>query len=129
MMKSIKIIPLIIASIIMMGNGCKDDELNIEIKSCNLSNIIKTTSDLEGTIWFNSPLNSYAIYVGIAGSYDSQDVGIACNLPEKYKIDGQKIIFSGNYAKYDKVVPQKIPGQTYYVIELTRISTIDNLKK
>ena len=129
MMKSIKIIALIITSIVIMGSGCKDDELISEINSCKLTNIIKTTTDLEGTIWFNSSLNSYAIYVGISGTYDTQDVGIVCNLPEKYKVDGQKIVFSGNYAKYDQVIPLKIPGQIFYVIELTKISTIDNLKK
>lgn len=112
-----------------MGSGCKDDEPLSEIKSCDLTNIIKTSKNVEGTIWFNQSLNVYAIYIGISGTYDSQDVGIVCNLPDKYKVDGQKILFSGNYAKYDKDVAQKIPGQTFYIIELTKISTIDNLKK
>lgn len=120
---------IILSLLLIIGNGCKKGQFVGELESCNLSNIIKTTSDTKGTMYFNSSLNSYAIYVGIEGTYDSQDVGIVCNLPEKYKVDGQKIIFSGNYSKYDKVVQQQIPGQTYYNIELIRISTIDNLKK
>lgn len=120
---------IVLSFLLTTGSGCKEDEVVSEIKSCNLTNIIKTTPNVEGTIWFNSSLNSYAIYVGITGSYDSQDVGIVCNLPEKYKVDGQKITFSGNYAKYNKVIQQQIPGQTYYVIELNKILRIDDLKK
>ena len=129
MPQSLKSITIIFVTFFIMSSGCKKEQLISELASCNLSNIIKSTSNTEGTIWFNTSQNSYAIYVGISGDYDTQDVGIVCNLPEKYKVDGQKIIFSANYSKYDKFVYQLIPGQTYYNLELISISKIDNSKK
>ena len=120
-MKTITKMVLIVISIIMMGSGCEKDQSNIDIKSCNLSNMVKPASNLRGTVWFKSSINSYAIYVGVEGSYDSQDVGIVCNLPEKYQVDGLKIMFSGKYFKYEKDIFQQLPGQTYYILELSKI--------
>jgi hypothetical protein len=128
MIKTIKLVTIVVMSIIIMGSGCKDEQLVRELEPCELADIIKSTSNTQGTIWFNTSLNSYTIYVGIAGDYDTQDVGVVCNLPEKYKIDGLKITFSANYSIYKDSIYQLIPGQKYYNLELIRISTTDNLK-
>jgi dissimilatory sulfite reductase (desulfoviridin) alpha/beta subunit len=128
MIKTIKLVTIVVMSIIIMGSGCKDEQLVRELEPCELADIIKSTSNTQGTIWFNTSLNSYTIYVGIAGDYDTQDVGVVCNLPEKYKIDGLKITFRANYSIYKDSIYQLIPGQKYYNLELIRISTTDNLK-
>lgn len=128
MMKTIKLVTIVIMSIVIVGSGCKDEQLVSELETCNLADITKSTSDTQGTIWFNTSLNSYTVYVGIAGDYDTQDVGVVCNLPEKYKIDGLKIKFSANYSIYKDSIYQLIPGQKYYNLELKRIETTDNLK-
>lgn len=125
-MKIIVKIALIITSTIMMGTGCEKNQTNIDIKSCDLSDMVKTASNLKGTVWFNSSINSYAVHVSIEGSYDSKDIGIACNLPEKYEVDGLKIIFSGKYFKYEKNIFQYIPEETYYTLEVSKIELEEN---
>jgi len=119
-MKSIIKMFIVVVSMIVMGS-CEKDQSDVDIQSCNLSNLVKDVSDLEGTVWFNSSTNSYAIYVSIPGSYDSQDVGIVCNLPEKYQVDGLKIVFNGKYFIYEKDVLLTPSGQTYYYLELSNI--------
>lgn len=111
----------ILTSTILMGSGCEKDQLAVDLTPCNLSDMIKPVSNSKGMVWFNSSINSYIIYVGIEGTYDSQDVGVVCNLPTKYQVNGLKVIFSGKYFKYQKDVLQKLPGQTYYNLELSKI--------
>ncbi|HYK76771.1 MAG TPA: hypothetical protein VEV16_07330 [Daejeonella sp.] len=125
-MRALIKISVIVILIMAIGSSCEKDIVATEIKPCNLSNSIKSASNLHGVVGLNSSVNSYAIHVSIQGTYDSQDVGFVCNLPEKYRVDGLKIVFSGKYFKYENKDLQQIPGQSYYILELDEIQVEAN---
>lgn len=100
----------------IVGMAC-DDKLSGE---CDLKDVVKSVSDRKGIIWYDSLSHSYAVFAGIEGTYDSQDIGIPCDMPDNYNKAGLEIIFSGNYYKCEDFSPI-IPGETYYYLELTKI--------
>lgn len=110
-----------------VSSSCgKEDIKSMELSDCSLENFVKSTSDTKGYIWYNSEFQDYALYIGIEGNYDSQDVGVVCNLPDKYKNDGQMLLFSGNFYEYTESVAKKLPGQEFFFIELSRINNPEN---
>ena len=111
-----------------MGLSCEDknniQELDCLVKTKCFSselNPVKKITNQDGIIWFNNSQKNYAVYVGVSGSYDSQLVGIVCNLPKDFEMEGLEIIFSGFYYDYDKIVSDIILGQKYYYLELCEI--------
>lgn len=126
-MKKINISIILISSVIIMGLSCEgnnNQEIDCLVKNrcfINESNPVKKITNQEGIIWFNNSQKNYAVYVGVTGSYDSQLVGIVCNLPKEYEVEGLEIIFSGSYYDYDKIVSDLIPGQKYYYLDLCEI--------
>ncbi len=121
----LKFIKLIFVAFILMGNTCSKEDVVYDLSKCNLENVVKSVSDVSGTIWFDSQSQAYAIYRGIEGTYDAQEIGVVCNLPDNYKKEGEKIVFSGKYYENKDFSPQ-IPGQEYYYLELTKIDIIRN---
>ncbi|MEQ8924847.1 MAG: hypothetical protein RLO81_03475 [Fulvivirga sp.] len=83
----------------------------------------QTISNKEGTVYFHSHLEAYAIYAPVENTFDSQLVFVPCEIPEKYKKDGVKIIFSGAYATLN-ISFDKIPGQEFYQLNLTDLSLL-----
>jgi len=112
---------LILISIVFIGSACKKDRQKATINSCNLANSLKTVTGTKGVVRYNTAIEDYVVYSSIEGTYDSQDVGVSCNLPESYKKEGVEIIFNGKYYQYPRQVEGKIPGQTYYILELSTI--------
>lgn len=102
--------------ILLFGASCEKD------KDVNRL-IVKSVSDSKGTIWLDVQSQKYSIYSGLEGTYDSQDIGIACNLPDSFKIEGFEILFSGNYYPCNAFSPS-IPGQTYYFLDITKIKQL-----
>ena len=98
---------------------CHDKE-TLESGGCDFDNYIKSVEDAKGIIWFDSITQSYSVFTGIDGSYDLQDVGIPCNLPDDYHAERLEISFSGKYYGCDDF-PPRIPGQTYYYLKITKI--------
>ncbi len=115
-----KFIKLIVVGLVFIANTCSKEDITPELSKCNLKNVVKSVSEVSGTIWFDSQSQTYAIYRGIDGTYDAQEIGVVCNLPENYKKEGKKIAFSGKYYENQDFSPQ-IPGQEYYYLELTKI--------
>lgn len=82
-------------------------------------------SDASGFVQFNQFSQDYALYASVPGTYDSQDIGLPCNLPEEFKKDGLKVKFSGKYKELAvKPSPNQVPifaGQVYYYLEISKI--------
>lgn len=121
-MKKIKYFYIIAATLLLMNGSCQKDDI-VELGKCNLENVVKSVSDTKGTIWFDAQTKGYSIFSGIEGTYDSQIIGVVCNLPDIYKNEGVKIVFSGNYYNCDEYSPL-IPGQKYYYLELTKVKSV-----
>lgn len=94
-------------------------------ESCNLKNPIKSIYESMGSVKYSDRAKAYCIFTSIEGTYDSVNVGVVCNLPESYKKDGIKVLYSGNYFKYD-VNFTLIPGETFYSLELEKIKLLSS---
>ncbi len=103
--------------ILFMGIGCESE------KSGNALDLVKSVKDQKGFVWFEVQSKTYSVFVGIDGTYDCSDIGIPYNMPDEYKKEGLEILFSGNYYKCDDF-PPRIPGVTYYYLELTEIKSV-----
>lgn len=114
-----KFLAWVVFGLLLMGSNCGTEDAD-DLIQCDLKNLVKTVSGVSGTIWFDSQAQAFAIFRGIDGTYDSQDVGVVCNLPDSYKSEGIKVVFSGKYFE-NKVLISQIGGQEYYNLELTRI--------
>ena len=111
-----------ISCLFLMLFSCNkgDDVTTQQSGNCNSGKIVKSVAGTEGVIYYNTSEKAFTVISTIPNTYDSQDIGILCELSENLKIDGQKVVFSGDYRKYDKVAP--IGGQTYYYLEVSKIS-------
>ena len=131
-MKDFTLALLLLCCLALMVLGCdKGKEKSItqfEIinESCNLKNPIKFINESMGSIQYSDRAKAYCIFTSIEGTYDSVNVGVICNLPESYKKDGIKVLYSGNYFKYD-VNFTLFPGETFYHQELSKIRLVENL--
>jgi hypothetical protein len=106
----------------IVGMTCDN---NLNFKECDLKDIVKSVSNKKGIIWYDSLSHSYSVFASIEGNFDSQDIGIPCDMPYSYKKEGLEILFSGNYFKCAEFSPT-IPGQTYFYLELTSIKSLKN---
>ena len=84
---------------------------------------MKSVADKKGIIWYDSKAQAFSVFVGIEGSYDSQDIGVICNITDNYKKEGLEVLFSGNYYTCNEFSPS-IPGQTYYFLEVTKMKSL-----
>jgi len=87
--------------------------------------IVKSVTEAKGFVWYDEQVKSYAIFAGIPGTFDGQDIGIVCDLPEQFEVEATAVTFSGNYYQNSEFVSQ-MPGQTYYYLELTNVETFLN---
>lgn len=117
-----KYLQIIVIGLLLMSGSCQKGSI-MELGDCNLENVVKSVADTKGTIWYDAQAQAYSVYTGIEGTYDSQDIGIGCNLPDNYKTEGLKVLFNGNYYNYEEFTPL-MPGQKYYYLELTKIKKI-----
>lgn len=120
-MKWISYFKIVSIGLLFFSGSCQKDSI-IKLTDCNLENIVKSVSNKKGTIWYDTQAQSYAVYTGVEGSFDSQIIGLICNLPDTSKVEGLKITFSGNYYNCEEFTPL-IPGQEYFYLELTKISS------
>lgn len=124
MIKTIKSCAISIALTVVVG--CESDITSEHYNAvCNLAEIVKKVADQKGMIMLDSTSNVFKMFSGINGSYDLQDVGVICNLPEQFKKNDIEVIFSGAYYKYDGEVKNKIPGQRFYYLELNHIKALE----
>jgi hypothetical protein len=68
-----KFLAWVVFGLLLMGSNCGTEDADDLIR-CDLKNHIKTVSGVSGTIWFDSQTQAYAIFRGIEGTYDAQDI-------------------------------------------------------
>ncbi|WP_439489918.1 hypothetical protein [Algoriphagus sp.] len=118
----IKSLQLMIFGLLLLISNCGSED-HFDLSGCELTNELKSVADETGTVWFDSQAQAFAIFSGIDGTYDGQNIGIVCNLPDNYKEEGVTVVFSGKYFENKNLTPQ-IPGQEYYDLELSKVSLI-----
>ncbi len=121
-MRKTKFLGIVVGGLFLLYGSCQKNDI-VELNDCNLENIIKSANNSKGTIWYDTLSQSYSVFTGVEGTYDSQDIGITCNLPDDYQTEGLKILFNGNYYSCEEFSPL-IPGQTYYYLEITKIKPL-----
>lgn len=116
-------------SIILLSlESCESESTEPKI---SLPPDVLTVSDIEGTVGFwdndqnNGEVNKYFIGVFVPGSIDATIVGIVEDLPNEFRTDGLKVIFSGKYYESANNPVPYLGGQMIYSLELTSIETLD----
>src|SRR5919199_1498526 len=59
--------------------------------------VVHKAQRLKGRIVYRQDVDMYAISYYVPGTIDSQWTGLACNLPDAYKVAGREVIFSGEF--------------------------------
>jgi hypothetical protein len=59
--------------------------------------VIHTANQFTGTVYYRADLEMYVIRRSVPGTYDSVWLGVVCNLPDAYRVDGKRVEFSGEY--------------------------------
>ena len=121
---SYKALLLLLVISVSFGSCQKEDvEMSAsEVSGCDPKRkTVKVANGVEGHVWFNSAIQEYAIYVSVAGTYDTQYVGVPCALPEEFKKDGLQVVLSGAYMDYGSQPAGAMAGQTYYYLKLSNI--------
>jgi|AntRauMFilla1563_2_1112583.scaffolds.fasta_scaffold04369_3 hypothetical protein len=123
-MKLANLFKIVSLSFLLILEGCEEEELQ-ELGDCNMEIIVKSVTEAKGIVWYDEQVKSYAIFAGIPETFDGQDIGIVCDLPEQFEVEATAVTFSGNYYQNSEFVSQ-MPGQTYYYLELTNVETFLN---
>lgn len=89
-------------------------------QDCIFDSLIQTRVEGKGTIWYDDEAKAYAVFTSVEGGFDSQLIGVACNLPDEFKVKGLEVVFTGAYYKCDQYKP-RFPGQTYYFLKVYSI--------
>lgn len=110
---------LLLLAVTLLLSQCDDDDKS---KDCDKTTFIKGVVNTHGTVRFNTVLDAYAITVTIPGTYDSQDIGLVCNLQKELQKNDLEVTFDGNYFQYTGGAVPEIAGQTYYYLELDKIT-------
>jgi hypothetical protein len=105
--------------VVFCSLGCEGQEA-VPIASCSNAGVfVRQAKKIDGTVFYNSSLGSYGIQV--ATSFDSADMGFACNLPTEYQKELLKVRFSGSYHAYDKPI-NGAAGYRFYYLTVESIS-------
>ncbi len=80
-------------------------------------------SDTQGIVgyWKGDNIDKYTINVSVAGTIDSQIIGIVTDLPAKFRTEGTVVIFSGRYETSSLNPSPKMGGQKIYTLILSSI--------
>lgn len=126
-MKNIKLYVIYGAMSFLAGCEVQNDTSSERLSSdeCPHTEVVNNIANKKGRILLDTTANVYKLYSGIDGSYDSQDVGVICNLPKQFQKDDIEVLFSGTYYKYDGQIKKKLPGQKFYYLELTQIKSLN----
>ncbi|AMJ65811.1 hypothetical protein AXW84_10505 [Hymenobacter sp. PAMC 26628] len=110
---------------LLAASGCKkDQDAQGPYGTCApQTQSVKSATDVEGTVQFDTAVQQYVIYRAVPGTYDSMDIGVVCStLPADLQVANAPVRFSGTYRDYGNA-PQAGPaGRTYYYLELTKVT-------
>ncbi|MBD2700331.1 hypothetical protein IC229_06780 [Spirosoma sp. BT702] len=93
-----------------------------ETPSANCPNAgayVKRVRDARGEVFYDSSQVSW--FIRVPNSFDSHDIGFACNLANNFQQAGLKVAFSGSYYEYDKAV-FGIAGNKYFYLSLESVT-------
>jgi hypothetical protein len=107
-------------SLLMIAVSCQDESMN---NSCNPFKIIRSVKDMSGKITYNEILGTFVVKHVPEFTYDTQIIGIPCNIEEKFISEGLEVTFSGTYFQYDKEI-SAFSGQEFYYLGLSEIKLI-----
>ncbi|HEV7382330.1 MAG TPA: hypothetical protein VGN64_21190 [Dyadobacter sp.] len=113
----------VFTALLLIGmTNCSKDETIIDPErgDCFSGAILKSVKQQNGTVYYNSNEEKYAVYVTIPGTIDSRDVGFICATSDTLKTDGLSINFDGNYYSYEKGRNSPIGRTEYYYLNITQ---------
>lgn len=109
-------------SVLVLGSfvlSCQKE--NAPSASCpNAGAYIKRTQNTTGNVYYDSTQSSW--FIRVPNSFDSHDIGYACNLASEFQQARLKVHFSGSYYEYDKRV-YGIAGNKYFYLSIESISS------
>lgn len=108
----------------LISVSCEEtDCMGVNTDPCS-SQTVKEVSNELGFVAYHEGESKWMIVHSIAGTFDSQDLGLICDsLPKEFQQIGTRVLFSGEYKSYDKDTRPPLSGQTFYYL---RIYTIEN---
>lgn len=119
----ILLLPCLLAGL-LFTTGC-DKVTDLEPKPepviCFLQPAVKTVTDQQGTMRYNSTTKQYAIIVTRSSVTGSVDVGVLQQtLSKEVQVDGQEVIFSGTY--YEKPGAPTSGDVAEYYLQVDKIA-------
>lgn len=119
-MPDLKFIFLCIVMLNMSMTGCNKEKTTVGPNGdkCFSGKAIKSVKEKKGLVYYHSQEELYAIYVSIPGTFDSQDIGFICEVPDDLKKDGLIVYFSGSYYSYKEDRKPPVAGAKYYFLDL-----------
>src|SRR5690554_1164080 len=95
---------ILLGMALLMGFGCENNDLKPNDRECfearqtiktasNAKGVMLTTEKDEQVIWYILSLEGIIGYDG--PTYDTRDLVIPCDLPDKFKVEGLRVSFSG----------------------------------
>jgi hypothetical protein len=95
-MKLANLFKIVSLTFLLILEGCEEEELQ-ELGDCNMEVLVKSVSQAKGFVRYEEQEKSYAILGLIPGKFDSQDIGVVCNLSEIFEVVSPVVSISGNY--------------------------------
>lgn len=90
--------------------------------SCpNAGAYVKRVGGSRGEVYFDATQQRW--FIRMPNSFDSHDIGYACNLGSEFQKDGLAVRFSGSYYGYDQTV-SGIAGNKYFYLSLDSVSLL-----
>lgn len=115
----------LLSALLLAASGCKKDQdaQGPDGTCAAQGQPVKTVTDVEGTVRFDAAVQQYVIYRAQPGTYDSVDLGVVCGaLPAGLQVAGAPVRFSGTYREYGNPPRLGPVGQTYFYLELTKVT-------
>ncbi len=123
MERAVRCVSILFLGVFLMVVGCSKEEAVVE--GFERGEEVKRVSGVKGVIGYVAEAEMFAIFVGVDGSYDSQDVGLVSFISEEFQVEGLEVVFDGVYYSYGGISPS-IPGQVYYYLDVSAINLFTN---
>ncbi len=119
-----KIKLLLIALFLSIGIvGCDDKEDSKESSCpCEKSEEYKEVKNIKGIVYYNEQVKEWNIVYEVPNTYDSAIAFISCNIPEHFKQNGIRVVFSGK--AYSSSFKSPVGGKSYMCLEVSSIIPI-----
>ncbi len=102
----------------IIWGGCSNkNEPDLKLSTaCLKGEKLHSAKEREGILHYNEDYQMAQISYHIPGSYDAVEIGILCEVPDELKLEYQKVIFNGDYYRYDgDELPLPAGSEPYYL--------------